>query len=633
MAKGRNRIYFAIAFVISSIPAIVAVYAFKHQLVVLSSFLFALSIVSMTISTFLFLGYKTVKHGTPLVLSTLVNISRSLAPLARFLSRTIILGPLFSFLIRIGFFLSFMVLLMSDQLIRTLFGFFIGRHPSKRTYSITCAMDPRIELFDETIPRTRHLENSELFRQRKQLRMDEEKGKSRALTSLMKRPKYSVPLAYTLSVASKLVYEDVEVIKYELKKAGFDVDRTFRPIAYKNICAFITEKDDDILLVFRGTNPLNIQNYLTNVTMSMTAVKSAWGPMGRVHKGFWKAMGEPMTRKSSLLLKKRKTSNDTISPHKEDAATNSGEGREEGPVLRIELTNTSVHRTIMSTIQATIKIFKFLTTNLFKHVKEPIDHSWVGPDTDIRTNSMYALAEEHILNLIHQNEQEVKGHSTAMSGLLSQQRQMHQRENKPRKRLFITGHSLGGALGTIFLAKMLQTKSPLLEHFAGLYTYGQPKIGDAEFSKVFSPRMTSKIFHHVYNNDIIPRILNIWDYNTPPGSLVYIDSAFNITIYPPNPYTNEPVPVRPISFLHLSGLLNRYVIRRMPKENRIRILFRILFPFFLNDHFPCDYSESLRHGHVQWVIMGTGGLEGGSEKQQENINQHGRRYSIVNVHD
>lgn len=95
-------------------------------------------------------------------------------------------------------------------------------------------MDPRIEMFDDTILRSKHLENSELFKQRKQMRMTEHNGpESRALTTLLKRPKYSVSLAYTLSVASKLVYEDVDVIKYELKKAGFDVEKTFRPIAYK----------------------------------------------------------------------------------------------------------------------------------------------------------------------------------------------------------------------------------------------------------------------------------------------------------------------------------------------------------------------------------------------------------------
>jgi hypothetical protein len=60
------------------------------------------------------------------------------------------------------------------------------------------------------------------------------------------------------------------------------------------------------------------------------------------------------------------------------------------------------------------------------------------------------------------------------------------------------------------------------------------------------------------------------------------------------------------------------------KENRIRIFLRILFPFFLNDHFPCDYSESLKHGHVNWVIMGAS--EGGSEEQKEEN-------SIVDVQD
>lgn len=95
-------------------------------------------------------------------------------------------------------------------------------------------MDPQLDLFDDSIPRTRYLEDRDLFRQRKQLRMTEQQGhESRALTTLLKRPKYSLSLAYTLAVASKLVYEDVEVIKHELRKAGFDVDRTFRPIAYK----------------------------------------------------------------------------------------------------------------------------------------------------------------------------------------------------------------------------------------------------------------------------------------------------------------------------------------------------------------------------------------------------------------
>lgn len=96
------------------------------------------------------------------------------------------------------------------------------------------------------------MEDSELFKQRKQLRMTDSTGpESRALTSLLKRPKYSVPLAYTLSVASKLVYEEVEIIKYELKRAGFDVDRTFKPIAYKVCIACYTDQLKFTIFMFR----------------------------------------------------------------------------------------------------------------------------------------------------------------------------------------------------------------------------------------------------------------------------------------------------------------------------------------------------------------------------------------------
>jgi hypothetical protein len=52
----------------------------------------------------------------------------------------------------------------------------------------------------------------------------------------------------------------------------------------------------------------------------------------------------------------------------------------------------------------------------------------------------------------------------------------------------------------VFLAKMIQSNSELLQIFSGLYTFGHPKIADNEFAKTFSPRMSSKIFHHAYNN-------------------------------------------------------------------------------------------------------------------------------------
>lgn len=48
-----------------------------------------------------------------------------------------------------------------------------------------------------------------------------------------KRPQYSLSVAHSLSVASKLAYEDVAVVKYELEKAGYDVQHTFKAMGYK----------------------------------------------------------------------------------------------------------------------------------------------------------------------------------------------------------------------------------------------------------------------------------------------------------------------------------------------------------------------------------------------------------------
>ncbi|KAI7863316.1 Alpha/Beta hydrolase protein [Spinellus fusiger] len=290
--------------------------------------------------------------------------------------------------------------------------------------------------------------------------------------------------------------------------------------------------------------------------------------MGYVHQGFWDAMGDPTAHTST-------PASDTT--------------------LHIELSGASVYRTLISAVQAVHKVVSFLTLNMWQHVADPIDSGWMGHDTDIRSQAMYAQAENWIIELCNRpSSTATETHSLPM-GLGG-----HQNFSLGQKRLYITGHSLGGALATIFLAKMVQSDSPLLPHFAGLYTYGQPRVGDETFSRIFHSNLSRKIFHHVYNNDIVPRVPG-WDgYSTPPGTLVFITADYTITLYPPNA-NNEPVCVRPISFLHLSGLLNKHVIRRLGKESVLKILFRVIFPFFINDHFPSGYCGGLRKGTIHWT--------------------------------
>lgn len=231
MGRGRNRLYFGASFLVSFIPALAGMYCIAHDRTTLSVILIAASLICMGLSTLLFVGYKTIKHGTPVVTTVLGSISSLLGPVVHFLAHTSVIGPILSSIIRFFFFISFVTVLASDHVVRAVMRRFVGRHQTKRNFSAINAMDPEFTLFDPSIPPTRHLQDSELFKARKQSAADR-LGGDKSWATLLQRPRYSLSRAYTLAVASKLVYEDVAVIKYELKKAGFDVDHTFCPIAY-----------------------------------------------------------------------------------------------------------------------------------------------------------------------------------------------------------------------------------------------------------------------------------------------------------------------------------------------------------------------------------------------------------------
>ncbi|KAL0077191.1 Alpha/Beta hydrolase protein [Phycomyces blakesleeanus] len=616
MGATGNKIYFGLSTIISALPSLFGYHLYQKGRKYVAYLLYSSSFFVFGLFIAIFISYQTLRHGTPYVFSFLTKINHLLAPIAKNLAASRILGPCISLVVRSIFFVCFMFIIMSDRLVRTFLGRFVGKHASERYISVCNAADPNFDMFDSTIPQAPCLENSEQFalKKRTSVQPGDQKG---FLTDQMQRPKYSQPLAYTLAVACKLVYEDIALIKYELSRAGFDVENTFKPMAYKNICAFIVEKEDDIILVFRGTNPLNMQNFVTNLNINMKPISSPTASMGKVHEGFWNAMGDPAPRVKPEEGSTTAVVNDT------------------GITLHIELSGASLYRTISSAVTALKKILGFMTLHMFKHVVDPIDSSWMGHDTDITSHSMYSQAENWIMDLCERpglRKDELGDRLSPFIGL----------DNtgtlrKPgKKRFYITGHSLGGALATTFLAKMMQSESPLLEIFSGLYTYGQPRVGDAEFSRVFTPQMSSKIFHHAYNNDVVARIPGWNGYYTPPGTLVFISASYNITFYPPNPQTNEPVSVRPISFLHLSGLLNSHVIRRLPKESFLKVAFRVLFPFFINDHFPANYCDGLRSGRVKRIVMTEGNFQGGQDNEEEEgeeakLMAQNQRYSTINV--
>jgi triacylglycerol lipase len=85
-----------------------------------------------------------------------------------------------------------------------------------------------------------------------------------------------------------------------------------------------------------------------------------------------------------------------------------------------------------------------------------------------------------------------------------------QRERGMRN-LWITGHSLGGALAVLATAKLRFEKA---QPISGLYTYGQPRVGDFEFSSRFDQVFGANTFRFVNFKDIVPRVpLRLMNYH------------------------------------------------------------------------------------------------------------------------
>jgi triacylglycerol lipase len=91
--------------------------------------------------------------------------------------------------------------------------------------------------------------------------------------------------------------------------------------------------------------------------------------------------------------------------------------------------------------------------------------------------------------------------------------------------LWFTGHSLGAALATLAVAKLrYEEDKPVY----GLYTYGQPRVGNRNFERIFNLDFKTRAFRFVNQDDIVPRIPpRLLNYSH-IGTFLYFDEQGNV---------------------------------------------------------------------------------------------------------
>ena len=340
-------------------------------------------------------------------------------------------------------------------------------------------------------------------------------------------------------------------------------------------------------MVFRGTDPLNIQHAWTDLQSRLAPIQTSDDPplpLGKCHQGMYNALGKSndfLLPSEELALRQRELStrrirrnsnsldwDDIDYPSQSHDLSPASSFRAEvsrSGTLNLELSNQSIYQTLVTSIRAAYLLVKFLVVGLFTHVADPVDYRFAGevrdlsafaqscrwvdglrlehaekefrrmaqsgqhPDAGSRTltrsNTLGSLSRDEQEGLedidgpvprrrpsisshgsfrattrrlsitgLHQSGQghhrrRLSGYSSdnkdsfqsvgswgnignTILDIYNNQYRNEQDGNIKRKKLrfYICGHSLGGGLATIFLAKMVQCGSPLLDIFSGLYT-------------------------------------------------------------------------------------------------------------------------------------------------------------------
>jgi triacylglycerol lipase len=89
--------------------------------------------------------------------------------------------------------------------------------------------------------------------------------------------------------------------------------------------------------------------------------------------------------------------------------------------------------------------------------------------------------------------------------------------------LWISGHSLGGALAVLAGAAFSMWEKAPIRSVNGIYTFGQPRTGLYPFCGNYDHVLRSKTFRFVNNQDLVPRVpFRGWDYSD-IGQMIHFD--------------------------------------------------------------------------------------------------------------
>ncbi|KYF86936.1 hypothetical protein BE20_27545 [Sorangium cellulosum] len=280
----------------------------------------------------------------------------------------------------------------------------------------------------------------------------------------IRRGFYDNRAAEVLAFASSWAYSDIQTFAFAMTQRGLHNNRCVsislaNDTLFVDTAAYLLQSEDCsvAILSFRGTEPTNAINWLSNTT----ARQEPFFSTGRVHGGFHRTIRAlwPLLRPLLCAALRRKDICEELKSLK-DTWTNSCDSA--GTSMLASGQTGSAKRT--SSGQGGTK------------------------ETPAQLSGQTGSAEQ------------------ASSG------QGGTKEKPAPVALYVTGHSLGGALAVLAAALIdwdhafHQNDPTQPEFLRAIYTYGAPMVGNPTFAKAHEGRIGDMLFRHIYERDIVPRM-------------------------------------------------------------------------------------------------------------------------------
>jgi pimeloyl-ACP methyl ester carboxylesterase len=295
------------------------------------------------------------------------------------------------------------------------------------------------------------------------------------------------------------------------------------------------------LLAFRGTEPLNLVNWLADANTTLVPQEE-----GGIHSGFLAASIVLMPVLERLLL----AWSDPTKPRN----------------LRDGLVMLSEDACFPNEL-----------------IMGPLNR-WQKSEREIRAGNLTKLAG-------------VDDRAVLPPVTLTEEAMEDRREkeaNPPKPALYICGHSLGGAMAAMAAAMLLDPRfKPIRARLRSVYTFGAPMFTDEVYADTLHRTLGDRVFRHRFGKDVVPLL---------PGTRLGSFKHFGVGYVnsPAGVWERAKSDNAPVAWSSLAILISMLA---WLKETG-NILPRLSLPYSITDHYPLRYLRTSQAPRAGWEILG-----------------------------